>query len=188
MVFRRRNKRTTLKNFRQLFLPEKGWRRAFEYLSHRIRRLPDTPHRIALGLGCGVFASFTPLFGLHFLVGAILAYIVRGNVFAAILGTFFGNPITFPFMVAISIRTGEFILGELIESGDKIASGSWQPETDITSFGIFKDFVLEVYSQNFIPYAVGGLTCGFLMAFIIYFLSKPLIFSYQRRKRRRHDR
>ena len=30
---------------------------------HRVRRLPDTPHRIALGFACGVFVSFTPFFG-----------------------------------------------------------------------------------------------------------------------------
>ena len=89
MVFRRRNKRTKLKNLKELFLPEKGWRRAFEYLSLRIRRLPDTPHRIALGLACGVLASFTPLFGFHFLVGALLAFLVRANIFASILGILF---------------------------------------------------------------------------------------------------
>ncbi len=186
MVFKRRNKRKTLRNLKEFFLPEKGWRRALEYLSHRIRRLPDTPHRIALGLGCGVLASFTPFFGLHFLVGALLAYIVRANIFAAILGTFFGNPITFPFMVAISIRIGNLVLGKVIEPGGKIISNSWGQETGLSSFGIFKDFLLKVYSENFIPYALGGLICGFLMAFIIYFLSKPLIFTYQRRKRRRH--
>ena len=188
MVFKRRNKRTALKKFREFFLPEKGWRRALEYLSHRIRRLPDTPHRIALGLGCGVLASFTPFFGLHFLVGALLAYIVRANIIAAILGTFFGNPITFPFMGAISIRIGEVILGKVSDPGGTIINNSLIRETNLTSFGILKDFLLEVYSENFIPYALGGLICGLLMAFIIYFLSKPLIFTYQRRKRRRNEK
>ena len=59
MVFKRKKKQTTLKNLKSLFFPEGGWRRAIEYLSHRIKRLQDNPHRIALGLSFGVFASFT---------------------------------------------------------------------------------------------------------------------------------
>ena len=188
MVFRRRNKRTKLKNLKELFLPEKGWRRAFEYLSLRIRRLPDTPHRIALGLACGVLASFTPLFGFHFLVGALLAFLVRANVFASILGTFFGNPITFPFMVAISLRVGDIILARGLNSGnDQISINAWGHDNNLTTFEVFKEVLLEVYSDNFMPYMVGGLTCGLLMALIVYFLSKPLIITYQRRKRRRRN-
>ena len=34
---------------REAVLPRRGWRRGIEYLGHRVRRLPDTPHRIALG-------------------------------------------------------------------------------------------------------------------------------------------
>merc|ERR1711991_372119 len=98
MVFKRKKKLTIFKNLKSLFFPERGWRRAIEYISHRIRRLPDTPHRIALGLSFGVLASFSPLFGFHFLLGAFLAYLFSANVFASILGTFFGNPITFPFI------------------------------------------------------------------------------------------
>merc|ERR1711991_654183 len=112
MVFKRKKKLTIFKNLKSLFFSERGWRRAIEYISHRIRRLPDSPHRIALGLSFGVFASFSPLFGFHFLLGALLAYVFNANVFASILGTFFANPITFPFIAAISVRMGVFILDQ----------------------------------------------------------------------------
>ena len=187
-MFKRRNKRTTLKNLKDLFLPEKGWRRTVEYISHRIRRLPDTPHRIALGLACGVLACFTPLFGFHFLVGALLAFLVRANILAAILGTFFGNPVTFPFIAAISVRTGSIILDRVMESEQKIINAdSWIQEADLTSFDVLKEFLLEVYSDKFIPYLVGGIIYGLFFAFIVYLLSKPLIITYQKRKRRKKD-
>ena len=83
MVFKRKKKQTTLKNLKSLFFPEGGWRRAIEYLSHRIKRLQDSPHRIALGLSFGVFASFSPLFGFHFVLGALLAYVFKANMFAS---------------------------------------------------------------------------------------------------------
>ncbi len=186
MVFRRRKKRTTLKNLKELFLPENGWRRAFEYISYRIRRLPDTPHRIALGVSCGVFTSFTPLFGFHFVIGAMLAYLARANVLAAVLGTFFGNPITFPFMVAISVRTGDFVLVKMAELGQSgISDNNWGKEHSFTTYESFRDFVVEIYSEKFVPYLVGGLICGFLAAVVVYILSKPLILTYQRRKRKR---
>jgi len=50
---------------------------------------------IASGFACGVFASFTPFLGLHFLVAGALALIVRGNIIASAIGTFFGNPWSF---------------------------------------------------------------------------------------------
>ena len=187
MVFRRRKKRTTLKNLKELVLPENGWRRTIEYISYRIQRLPDTPHRIALGLACGVLACFTPLFGFHFFVGGVLAFIARANVLASILGTFFGNPITFPFIVAISVRLGNFILdwGANID-GDRLReSADWVYEIDLSSLEVLKKFLLEVYSDNFLPYLVGGLILGAPVALLVYLLSKPIIITYQKRKSRR---
>ena len=84
---------------------------AIEYLGHRVRRLPDTPHRIALGFACGVFASFTPFFGLHFVLAAVLAGLLRGNIVAALIGTVAGNPLTFPLIASVSLGLGRRILG-----------------------------------------------------------------------------
>ena len=70
MVFKRRDKPPLLTRIREVVYPKRGWRRGIEYLGHRVRRLPDTPHRIALGISCGVFVSFTPFFGIHILAAA----------------------------------------------------------------------------------------------------------------------
>ena len=94
MIFKRRDKRLTLSRFKDFFIPRKGWRRAVDYIIYRVKRLPDTPHKIAIGLAIGVFCSFTPFFGLHIFLAALLAYLCKGNIVAALLGTFFGNPIT----------------------------------------------------------------------------------------------
>ena len=186
MVFKRKNKQTTLKYLKSLFFPEGGWRRAIEYLGHRIKRLPDSPHKIALGLSFGVFASFSPLFGFHFLLGAVFAYLFNANVFASIIGTFFANPITFPFIAAISVRTGSFILDQFsIVDNDMNKADTWVSDSELRSLGIFEKFLVEVYFDKFIPYAVGGIICGIITAFFIYILSKPLIDSYQKRKRKR---
>ena len=186
MVFKRKKKQTTLKNIKSLFFPEKGWRRAIEYLSLRIKRLPDTPHRISLGLSFGVFASFSPLFGFHFLLGGLLAYLFSANVFAAILGTFFANPITFPFIATISVKIGNLLVDQFAIAKNGInKTDSWEFNSELTSLSVFEKFLFEVYFDKFIPYALGGIICGIITAFIIYFLSKPLINSYQKRKRKK---
>ena len=186
MVFKRKKKQTTLKNLKSLFFPDGGWRRAIEYLSHRIKRLPDSPHRIALGLSFGVFASFSPLFGFHFLFGALLAYVFNANVFASLLGTFFANPITFPFIAAISVRTGSFILAQFsITKNDRNSADTWILDSELKGLGVFEKFLVEVYFDKFIPYAVGGIICGIITSIFIYILSKLLIDSYQKRKRKR---
>ena len=80
MVFKRRDKPPLLLRVREVVLPQRGWGRAIEYLGHRVRRLPDSPHRIAFGLAIGVFASFSPFFGAHLLLAAGLAKLLRANI------------------------------------------------------------------------------------------------------------
>jgi uncharacterized protein len=96
MVFKRRKKLSYGRWIAEAFYPRSGWKRAASYIWHRLRRLPDTPHKIARGVGIGVFISFTPFFGFHFVAAVLLSLLIRGNALAALLATFFGNPITCP--------------------------------------------------------------------------------------------
>ena len=90
-MFKRRRPLTILQKAREFIYPRNGIMRALGYLGHRLRRLPDSPHKIALGLASGVFVSFSPMFGFHFIYAALVAWIVRGNVLASLIGTFFGT-------------------------------------------------------------------------------------------------
>ena len=92
MVFRRRDPRPPLRIVGELLWPKGGWKRAFLYVKHRVRRLPDSPERIPRGIWAGVFTTFTPFYTLHFVVAAIIARIMNGNILAALSATFFGNP------------------------------------------------------------------------------------------------
>lgn len=87
------------------------------YLWHRLARLPGSHSAIAAGFASGVAVSFLPLNGLHFLLAALLALVVRGNVLASALGTFVGNPWTFPPMWLASYWLGRLMLGEGLDTG-----------------------------------------------------------------------
>lgn len=199
VVFRRRNKRTWPERVKAAVYPQGGWLRAGTYVWHRLTRLPDPPHRIARGIFAGVFISFTPLFGLHFFASALLAFLMRGNMVAAIFATFFGNPITFPIIAVSSVQLGHWMLGtgvdavpaRLILSAFASASGEiWQNIVAMftdspTQWGQLRHF----YYGLFKPYLVGGIAPGLVTATICYYVSLPFILGYQKlRQKRRRDR
>jgi uncharacterized protein len=195
MVFKRRDKPPILSRMREIVYPQKGWRRGLEYLGHRVRRLPDTPHRISLGVACGVFASFTPLFGLHFLLAAALARLVRGNMLAALIGTAFGNPLTFPFIASISLKIGGAIVGHgptgnnfqmLTEAFQQFFLGLWESLLSIVGYGDAHWGRLTIFLQDvFWPYLVGSIGPGLISALVCYCLCRPIVGAYQARRRAR---
>ena len=111
MVFKRRERRSLGEIVGRSLYPRGGWGRAFEYVKHRVRRLPDTPEKISRGIWAGVFTTFTPFYGLHFVVAAIIARVMRGNIFAALMATFFGSPPTYIPIAIASLGTGHWMLG-----------------------------------------------------------------------------
>ncbi|MEM1020748.1 MAG: DUF2062 domain-containing protein [Sphingomonadales bacterium] len=111
MLFRPRKPRTFLTRIGAFFWPKGGFARSVEYVRHRLGRLPDTPHRLAAGFASGVACSFTPLIGLHFVLAALLALTLRGNLVASAFGTIAGNPWTFPFIWSITYLLGSSVTG-----------------------------------------------------------------------------
>ena len=192
-MFKRRERRSIFRFFYEVIFSLKGISRAIEYVGIRLKRIPDTPHKISLGMSCGIFASFTPLFGLHFLIAGLLSYLLRANVLASLIGTFVGNPITFPIITVFNLKLGEWILGSSeYSSGDggKIFEGFLD-----FIFLIYKSFFTEgsigennVPRMNefldgvFIPYSLGGLILGIFIAVISYFLLRPLVATYQKKR------
>ena len=90
--------------------PRMGVRRYLTYLKNKVLRLSATPHAIAAGVASGAAVSCFPFVGLHFILGFVLAFFVRGNMLAAAIGTAWGNPITFPFLFAAAYQLGDFFL------------------------------------------------------------------------------
>lgn len=188
-MFKRRIKRSWCKTLADVVYPPGGFGRALRYLAHRIRRLPDPAHRISRGIAAGVFTCFTPFFGFHFLVAASLSYVMRGNLLAALLATFFGNPLTFPVIAGVSMDLGYEILGR--EGGFSVraifrAFGRAGSDLYENFLAIFTDApthwagMASFFQDVFLPYLVGGLIPGVVTACIAYVVSRPLIAAYQK--------
>lgn len=194
MVFKRRDKRSWWKVIADFIYPKGGWSRAFHYVRHRLHRLPDPPHKIARGIWAGVFTTFTPFYGLHFLIAVLIARGMQGNIIAALLATFFGNPLTYIPIAAASLEMGHWLLGTEFEEadqnlGEKFAeagSDLWQNLVAVVT-GAPRDWhgLILFYDEVFFPYMVGGIIPGIVTASICYYLAVPMIRVYQNRRKGR---
>lgn len=194
MVFKRRDRRSIGRAVLEFLWPRGGWARAYEYVKLRIRRLPDTPQKIARGLWAGVFAAWTPFYGLHFILALLLARVMRGNMIAALLGTFFGNPLTYVPIAVISLNTGHVLLGSRPEHGFEQSIGRkfadaggdlWHNFLAIfTPREAHWTGLARFYDEVFLPYLVGGVIPGIIAATVVYYLMVPLIAAYQNRRRK----
>ncbi|MCF6315844.1 MAG: DUF2062 domain-containing protein [Marinosulfonomonas sp.] len=195
MVFKRRDKRSFLRVLWELIYPKGGWTRAFHYVKHRVRRLPDPPHRIARGVFAGVLTSFTPFFGMHFVTAALISKAIQGNIIASIMATFFGNPITFPFIAVSSLKLGHWILGTTFDETSQhylmgSFGGAWNDlkhnfKAIFTDATAHWDRLHSFYDEVFLPYLVGGLILGPIAGIICYYLSVPVISAYKNRRKGR---
>jgi len=195
VVFKRRDRRPIVHYIADFFYPRGGWQRAYRYVRHRLHRLPDPPHRIARGIFAGVFVCFTPCFGLHFILAALVAKIMRANIIAALLATFFGNPVTFPVIATISLQLGHFMLGTEFRDPTngtltgKVLGASGEFWHNFMALFSDRDAdwsnLASFYSEVFLPYLVGGLIPGVITASILYYLSVPVITAYKNRRRGR---
>ncbi len=175
-----------------LIYPKGGWTRAFHYVKHRVRRLPGSPERIARGIWAGVFTTFTPFYGLHFVIAAVLARVMQGNILAALLSTFFGNPLTYLPIGVISLKTGHFILGTEFAHGTEESLARKFANASADLWLNFKALFTDVdadwsglsifYDEVFFPYMVGGILPGIICASVAYYLAVPVIRAYQKRR------
>ncbi len=138
----------------------------------RLIRISDTPHSIALGFSIGVFASFNPMIGVHIIIALFLSWVLQANYFSAILGTFIGNPLTYPLIWIVSLYIGSIFVPVKDFNLSNLA------ETSFYSL----EFLLNV--RPFIPsFLIGGLLVGLATAFLSYFCVKKLIIFYRKKKR-----
>jgi uncharacterized protein len=167
-MFQRRVARTPLQNLRELFWPSMGWKRSLIYVKHRLVRLADTTHKIALGFAIGASVSFSPILGTHFIQAGIIAFLARGNILSAMIGTFIGNPWTFPIMWWISITLGAHILSFFGID----ASHSLPEEMDMS---VLWELMKHEPLRILLPWMIGGYIMVLVSIPIYYFIFYRLI-------------
>ena len=176
MLMKRRKPPTWRESFRVWIWPRRSWLRSSQYVTKRILRLTATPHAVAAGVAAGAFTSFTPFMGLHFILAFVLAWLLRGNLLASALGTFVGNPVTFPFIWAATYQTGHFILG--LDQGATETPALASAMADILGslyafdgMGALAGLKL-IWDPILFPMLIGGTIVGTLFSVPLYFITR----------------
>ena len=162
-------------------------------MKHRLQRLPGTPEQIARGIAIGVFAAFSPFYGLHFLVAGLLAILLRANVLASLLGTFFGNALTYIPIGAAALSAGYAMLGQRLDSELHIGLGRMFTRALSELWANFNaifnmvegdwTYLVEFWHTIFFPWIVGGIPTGLISGIITYYISVPAIRAYKNRRK-----
>ena len=186
MLFKRREKDNFISNILYFLWPKKGWRRIIKYIGLRLKRLPHSPHSIALGFTFGVSASITPFFGLHFFIGIFLAWLFRVSIFASLIGNLVGNPWTFPFIWIMNYKVG--ILFYSTSNIPNINMKLLSNELLLLWNGFYTFFIKFSYVdslnnlkelQIIPPMIFGSFILIILIGMPCYFLSRLIVINYK---------
>jgi uncharacterized protein (DUF2062 family) len=172
-LFKRRIELHPLDKLRQIFWPRSGWKRAVQYGWRRVWRLSGTPHAIALGFSAGVFASCTPFIGFHILVAMLVAWVLRGNLIASAIGTFVGNPLTFPAIWFVTYEVGRYMMG---------APPSAPADPDIAET-IQNARAFDMIFPLLVPLTIGAIPVGIVSGCVSYVVTRSGVEAYQTRRR-----
>ena len=186
MLFQRRTPPDWKEKLRVAIWPRRSWGRSLKYLAKRVLRLTASPHAIAAGIAAGVFASFTPYMGLHFLIAFAVAYIIAGNMVAAAAGTFIGNPISFPFIWTMTYSTGNLILYGETGKGGPEQTLKGLSDVDFMEVGIsgIMDVIHSIWEPVLKPMTVGAIPIGITLGCIAYVATRYAAIAFQMSRRK----
>ena len=194
MLFGRREPASWQEKFRIAIWPRRSWMRSAKYVAKRVLRLTGSPHAIAAGVAAGVFASFTPFLGLHFLIAFALAYIIAGNFIAAAMGTFFGNPLSFPFIWASTYSVGDFILSGGGRHGSELPGNGHLKVGEFSKADIFElgfsgiwDKIIGLWEPVFKPMTIGAIPLGIAAGIAAYVITRWLAIMFRTARKKRLD-
>jgi hypothetical protein len=166
------------------------WRRWWHGAARFIRSvvlLDDTPHRIALGSGIGLFFAVQPFVGSQMLVSAIACKIARGSVVASLPWTWLTNPFTVAPIYYAAYRLGAlfFPSGTLVtyarvrELGEKAVGQSWYDNL-AKGWAMLVDIAL--------PLQLGCALIGLIIGVIGFLLVRKVVNALQARRLSRRSR
>jgi uncharacterized protein len=186
MLFKPKNLPPWKTRLRVALWPRRSFARSLRYVSLRVMRLAGSPHGLAVGVAVGVFIATLPIPGAQMLLAAGCAWMLGGNVPAALLGTFWANPITLPVLWLSSHWLGQQILGgqstfdgaDVMARLSRVATSLFAPGGE--ALGVAYAALWPVLK----PLAIGSTLLGAVSAFLFYWLTLHLIAGYREERRK----
>jgi uncharacterized protein (DUF2062 family) len=88
---------------------EAGWRARLRDRWEKLKHEKSSPAGIGVSVAMGVLVACTPFYGLQTLVALALAWALRLNKIAVLLGSAVSNPLGAPFLLFGSAQLGEML-------------------------------------------------------------------------------
>ena len=190
MPFGRKKKKRliiSIYNFIKIFF---AFSRTKKYISLSIKRIKGTPQALSLGLATGIAISFTPFIGLHALLAIFISWVIGGSMAAALIGTLFGNPWTFPFIWYFTFEIGQFINYGFLSYEEEFSFKVIKKEVS-TLLAIVKNIIIfanifeleeNVAKLKLIPFMVVGSIPLVFISWIFSYFSFLIIFKSYKKK------
>ena len=190
MPFGRRDKKPLYIQFKSFIKYIYSFSRTKKYINLSMKRMKGSPRDLAAGLATGLAISFTPFIGLHTLLAILLAWIIGASMAAAIIGTLFGNPWTFPFIWYLTYELGQFLYQGLGSNYEKFSFGNIKAEIytllniikHLIIFANIQEIKLNLENLNVIPImALGSMPFVCISWLVSYFFFFNILKSYKKR-------
>ena len=195
MPFGRKKKKRliiSIVNFIKIFF---AFSRTKKYISLSIKRIKGTPQALSLGLATGIAISFTPFIGLHALLAIFISWVIGGSMAAALIGTLFGNPWTFPFIWYFTFEIGQFINYGFLSYEEEFSFKIIKKEIS-TLLVILKNIIIfanipeleeNVEKLKLIPFMVVGSIPLVFITWILSYFSFLIVFKSYRKKVKKNN-
>ena len=154
------------------------------FIEFRVLHINDTPHRLALGIACGLFVAWLPLYGLHILLVLAFAQLCRANKFTSLLTVWINNPLTLLPIYYLNYLLGVTVKG-LFVPAERL---SLQELREL--FGPAVGF-MELFHASFwvnlwklslrlgVELSIGGIIIGAIVAGIGYYVTYKIVASHR---------
>ena len=139
----------------------------FRQMAQVLLRLEDTPGRIALAFGIGVFIAFFPLLGIHTGLALLIAFAFRLSRVAILAGAWTNNPWTIAPMYMAGTVLGCALLDVPSGGLHAIKWGLHGRAFYASLFEGLRPFVL--------PYIVGNLALAAVSALVAYLAVRAVL-------------
>lgn len=148
--------------------------------------LEASPHAVGLGLATGVFVAFLPILGIQMVMAAMIAWLGRANVGAALLGTWAGNPITWPVMWVASYLVGIALLGEAgvmtVEELQRTVARLLETSPSRVGWFAVMDGALAILWPVMKPLFVGSMILGLISGGVLYVVGRRAAEAFNSRR------
>jgi len=135
------------------------------WLVRRLRvllQVDDSPAHVALAFAVGVFVSFSPFLGVHTAISLALAFLLRLNRVAILIGTWVNNPWTIAPVYTAGTLLGCALLGV---SPASLGAVDWSLHGRA-----FYEALLDGFRPLLVPFLVGNLLLAAGAGVVTYFV------------------